>query len=42
MWFMGAEENKCVTDMLYTIRLWYAFSNKYVFREWLKMLGYGR
>ena len=24
MWFMGAEKNKCVTDMLYTIRLWYA------------------
>ena len=32
-------ENKCVTDMLHTIGLWYASSNKYVFRDRLNMLG---
>ena len=39
MWFMGAEENKCVTDMFYTIGLWHASWNKYVFNECLKKLG---
>ena len=33
MRFMGAGENKCITDMLCTIRLWHASWNKKIFKE---------